>query len=145
MKNNKNTMILNGVDIGISKIELNKSDLIVIDKSSRYCLHVYVGYNWKDINSIEIGERRDIEFNEYVLSLNNEPALIWPDRCYVEKIRDDYLCFNLEFDDLETAHYMNKKGCFDIELESLEVRVFIDYRDTDGKSIIYDYKEKRGE
>lgn len=139
MKDNKNIMILNGENIGISKIELNKSDLIIFDKSSRYCLHVYVGYNWKDINSIEIGEKRDIEFNEYVLSLNNEPALIWPDRCYVEKIRDDYLCFNLEFDDLETAHYMNEKGRFDIELESLEVRVFIDYKDAKNGVIVYNF------
>ena len=133
-------MLLNGIDIGISRIELDKSDLIIIDKSDKYCLQVYVGYNWKDINSIEVGKRKEINFNEYCLSENNEVALIWPTTCCVEKISDNILCFNLEFENLSsTTDYMNKRGHFDIELNSLEIKVFIDYKDAKGDSIIYNF------
>lgn len=138
MQDNLNVMILNGINIGISKIELNKSDLIIIDKSGKYCLQVYVGYNWKDINNIKLGAKKEIDFNEYCLAENNEPALILPSSCYVEKISDNSICFNLIFKDLsKTAHYMNKRGYFDIELNSLEVKAFIDYKDAKGNSIIY--------
>lgn len=133
-----NAMFLNGIDIGISKIELDKSDLLITDKSCKYCLQVCVEYNWKDINGLKVGEKKNIDFNEYCLSENNELALIWPSKCYVEKISDNYICFHLEFKDLsETTTYMNKRGYFDIELNSLEVKVFIDYRDAKGDSIIY--------
>ena len=37
---NKNIMILNGKNIGISKIELDKSELRIIDKSGIYCFRV---------------------------------------------------------------------------------------------------------
>lgn len=76
MKTNESIMILNGENIGISRIELNQSDLIVIDKSHKYILHVFVEYNWKDINEIKPGTKAKIDFNEYSLSENNEPALI---------------------------------------------------------------------
>lgn len=45
MKNNKNIMVLNGTDIGISEIELKEADLLVIDKSGKYCLKICVAYN----------------------------------------------------------------------------------------------------
>ena len=70
-------MILNGIDIGISKIELDKSDLRITDQSGKYCLQVCVFYNWNDINKIRNNQKEEIDFNEYCLSLNNEPALIW--------------------------------------------------------------------
>ena len=34
---------------------------------------------------------------------------------------------------------MNKRKCFDIELDSLEVKVFIDYKDAIEDSIIYSF------
>lgn len=140
IKNNLNFMILNNINIGISKIELDKDDLLVTDKSSKYCLQVCVEYNWQDINSLRVGETKDIDFNEYCFSENNEPALIWPSTCYVEKIDNDTLCFYLNFKDLSNdITYMNKRGCFDIELKSLEVKVFIDYKDAKENSIIYKF------
>lgn len=140
MKENLNTMFLNGINIGISKIELDKSDLLITDKSHKYLLQVCIEYNWKNINSLKVGEKKNIDFNEYCLSENNEPALIWPTNSYVEKTSDDSICFYLEFKDLSnTTTYMNKRGCFDIELNSLEVKVFINYKDVIKDSIIYNY------
>ncbi len=135
-----NIMILNGVDIGISKIELDKSALLITDKSCKYCLQVYIMYNWKDINSIKAGEKKNIDFNEYCLSENNEPALIWPTNCWVEKVSDDSIYFHLIFNELlDTTTFMNKRGHFDIELRSLEIKAFIDYKDAKKGSIIYEF------
>ena len=53
-------MIFNGKDIGISKIELDESDLLVTDKTGKYCLHVYVMYNRKEIELIEVGEGKKL-------------------------------------------------------------------------------------
>ena len=66
-------MVLNGIDIGISKIGLDRSDLRVIDKFGKYCLQVCVFYSWKDITRIPVGQKAQIDFNEYVLAENNEP------------------------------------------------------------------------
>ncbi len=136
MNDFKNCLILNGQSIGISKIELNKSELCIEDKTGKYSLCVHI-YNWKEINSIKTGKRQSIEFNEYCLCENNEPALIWPTDCYIKKPTDDSIIFYLKFDDFSNICYMNKKKCFDIELESLEVNVNINYKDVIGKSIIY--------
>lgn len=137
---NDNFMILNNINIGISKIELDKSDLIIIDKLHKYCLQVKVKYNWKDINNIKVGEKKNIDFNEYCLAENNEPALIWPSICYVEKISNDYLSFYLKFENLSSeTHYMNMRNCFNIEPKTLEVKVIIDYKDAIGDSIIYKF------
>ena len=128
---NKNIMILNDKNIGISKIELDRSDLRIIDKSGIYCFQVCVYYNWKDINNIKIGEKEQVDFNEYILSENNEPALIWPTKSYVEKFINDYLCFYFKFENIsEIITYMNKRNCFNILPNSLEVKVFIDYNNT---------------
>ena len=130
IRNNLSFMILNGIDIGISKIELDKSDLRITDQSGKYCLQVCVFYNWNDINKIRNNQKEEIDFNEYCLSLNNEPALIWPTKNFVEKINADLICFYLEFKDLSnTTHYMNKRGYFDIKLKSLIVKAYIDYKD----------------
>lgn len=138
MKNNLNYMILNDKDIGISKIELDRSNLRIIDKKNKYILQICIQYNWKDINELKNGEIKEIHFNEYILHENNEPALIWPNTCNVEKISDDYLCFNLEFNDLiNETHYMNKRGCFDIQLNSLKVKIFINYKDALDSYIEY--------
>ena len=140
MMHEQNMMNLNGVDIGISKIELNRSELLVIDKSCKYFLKVYVMYDWKYINSIKVGETKDIDFNEYCLSENNESALIWPVKSQVEKISDDSICFHMAFEDLsDSIAYMNKRGCFDVEINSLEVKVLVDYNDCAEGFISYNF------
>lgn len=137
---NENIMILNDINIGISEIELDKDGLHVTDKSGKYSFHVHLGYNWKDINSVKVGKKENINFNEYYLSENNESALIWPSKCYVEKITNDSICFYLKFENLfSETQYMNKRNCFDIELNSLEIKVFIGYKDVVGDSIIYKF------
>ena len=136
MNDFKNCLILNGQSIGISKIELNKSELYIEDKTGKYSLCVHI-YNWKEINSIKTRKRQSIEFNEYCLCENNEPALIWPTDCYIKKPTDDSIIFYLKFDNFSDICYMNKKNCFDIELESLEINININYKDVIGKSIIY--------
>lgn len=136
----QNSMILNGTNIGISKIELNKSDLLVTDKSGNYCFKVCIFYNWKEINNLEIGEKRKIDFNEYILSENNKPALINPTNCFIKKIKDAYLGFYFEFKNLVTETcYMNKKCRFDINLNSLEVKIYINYKDDINGLIIYEF------
>lgn len=140
MKNDLNVMILNNVNNGISKIELDKSDLRITDKSGKYCLQVCVEFNWKDINNIRVGEKKNIDFNEYCFSENNEAALILPTSCYVEKVSENSLYFNMHFGDLANeTHYMNKRGYFDVELNSLECRIFIDYNDATKGFIIYNF------
>ena len=137
---NDNFMIFNDKDIDISKIELDKSDLRISDKSGKYVFRVFVYYNWKDINNIKVGEKKNINFNEYFLIENNEPALVWPDICTVEKISNDSICFYAKFENkLNNITYMFERGCFDIEPKSLEVKVFINYKDAKGDSIIYKF------
>ena len=133
-----NIMILNDINIGISKIELDKSDLIVTDKESKYCFKVCIQYNWQDINSLKVGEEKDIDFNEYILSENNEPAIVWPNESYVKRIDNDCLCFHLKFEDLDrTIHYMNKRNRFDIVPKNLEVKVFLNFKYAKDGAIIY--------
>ena len=135
-----NVMILNDVNIGISKIELDKSDLIVIDKEGKYSFKVCVQYNWQDINSLKAGEGKNIDFNEYILSENNEPAVVWPNKCYVERIDNGCLCFHFKFEDLDsTIHYMNMRNCFDITPKNLEVKVFLNSTDAENGVIIYNF------
>lgn len=43
MEKDKNVMVLNDVNIGISKIVLDKSNLTIVDKSGKYCLKVIIG------------------------------------------------------------------------------------------------------
>ncbi len=137
---NNNIMFLNNKDIGISKIKLDKSALSITDKSGKYSLIVLVYYNWRDINTLQVGEQKQIDFNEYYLAENNESALIWPTLNYVEKISNDELCFYLKFTNLSnTTNYMNKRGYFDIALNSLETKVFINYQDAYKGSIIYKF------
>lgn len=138
MNNIENIMILNNKNIGISRIELNKNELYIIDKTNKYSLCVHT-YNWKEINKIEIGKKQKIDFNEYCLGENNESALVWPTDVYVEKPTKDSIIFYLKFDDFSDVCYMNKREGFDIELNSLEVRVFIDYKDVINDSIIYSF------
>lgn len=137
-----NKMILNNKDIGISKIELNKSDLLITDKTGKYTLHVTIYYNWKDINILKVGEEKNIDFNEYILTENNEPVLIWPNKSLVKKISDDIILFDIEFNNISNNKdtcYMNKRGYFDIPANSLEVKVSINYQDASNNSIIYKF------
>lgn len=131
-------MILNSKNIGISKIELNERELYIVDKAYKYSLCVHI-YNWKEIVNTEVGKKQKVDFNEYCLSENNESALIWPTKCYIEKPTKDSIIFYLKFDDFSDICYMNKRKCFDIELDSLEVKVFIDYKDAIEDSIIYSF------
>lgn len=137
---NSNIMILNGKSIGISRICLDQARLLITDKSLKYDLSVIVYYDWRNINDIKVGEKQDIIFNEYILCENDEPALIWPETCIVEKLTENLICFHISFNDLtkETC-YMNKRQSFDIKLKSLEVKVTINYKDVVGDSIIYEY------
>lgn len=137
---NKNLMILNNQDIGISRIEFDKSNLLVYDKSKKYCFSITLYYNWKDINSLNVGDAKTIDFNEYILSENNESALICPSKSQVEKISEDVLFFSIEFNDLANkTQYMNKRECFDINLNTLKVDILIDYKDVSNASIIYEF------
>lgn len=137
---NNNYMILNGVNLGISKMALDNGALVIYDKAQKYCLSVFIYYNWPDINKIKVGHKARINFNEYILSENNEPALILPTQCYVEKIINDSLSFYFDFENMaETIHYMNQRNCFDIVPHSLEIKVLIDYNDAKNGSIIYEY------
>lgn len=138
MKKTNNIFILNDKNIGLSKIELNKSELFLIDKTGKYSLCIHI-YNWKEINSIKIGEKKKIDFNEYTISENNESALIWPTNCYVEKLTEDSIIFHLYFNDFKDICFMNKRNCFDINLYSIEVKVYIDYNDAKEGSIVYNY------
>lgn len=137
-----NKMILNNKDIGISKIELNKSDLLITDKTGKYTLHVTIYYNWKEINNLKVGEEKNINFNEYILTENNEPVLIWPNKSLVNKISDDIIYFNFSFNNItnnKDTCYMNKRGCFDILVDSLEITVSINYQDVSNNSIMYKF------
>lgn len=78
--NDKNKMLLNNIDIGISRIEVDKWDLIVISASKKYLFQVKLEYNWKDLNQLKSGEEQTINFHEYCLAENNENALIWPEK-----------------------------------------------------------------
>ncbi len=142
MENKKlqNMMILNGKDIGISRIKLDKSDLLIFDKSGTYCFQVCVYYSWKEINKAKIGEKEKIDFNEYILHENEEPALIWPTEFYIEKTSDGALYFYFKFENMsKMATYMNARGAFDITLNSFEARAYIDYKDAVNGSIIYEF------
>ena len=48
MNNFENIMILNNKNIGISRIELNKSALYIVDKANKYslCVHIYNKKFW---------------------------------------------------------------------------------------------------
>ena len=141
MNEELNYILLNNKNIGISKIELNKDELLVIDKSSKYTFHITLAYDWRKINKVEIGTKEDIMFNEYYLIENNESVLIWPCISQVHKISKDYISFYLKFLNIDNAKdtcYMNKKGHFDIPLNSLQVKVYINYKDAKEGKIIYE-------
>ncbi len=97
-------------------------------------------YNLKDISSIKVNESKNVDFNEYCFLENNEPALIWPTNCSIEKLSEDSLYFNIDFRNLScNTHYINKRGHFDIELKSLLVKILINYKDVIGDSIVYKF------
>ena len=133
----KNYMILNGTNVGISNIELKKSELIIVDKSKKYQFVVTIFYNWQNINKIKIGDNEEIKFNEYILSENNEAALIWPTISSVKKIDENKIVFYFEFKDLKNICFMNKREKFDISIESLSIKVYINYKDVKNKIIKY--------
>lgn len=136
-----NSLFLNGKNIGIGEIEFDKAgNLRIVDKSFRYCLVICVKYNIEDINSIKIGEKRNIEFNEYYVSEKNESALISPSISLVEKINKDIFCFTFKFENLDNKTcYMNTRKHFDIKLESLKCKIYLDNKDAKDGIILYKY------
>ena len=118
----ENIMILNGVNLEIDKIELDENGLYITDKTHRYSYYVHI-YNWDEIHKVPIGEKYDIEFNEYSFCENGESALIWPTTCYIEKTTINSIRFYFKFDDFTDACYMNMRGYLDTKLESLEINV----------------------
>lgn len=118
----ENIMILNGVNLEIDKIELDENGLYITDKTHRYSYYVHI-YNWDEIHKVPIGEKYDIEFNEYSFCENGESALIWPTTCYIEKTTINSIRFYFKFDDFTDACYMNMRGHLDTKLESLEINV----------------------
>ncbi len=121
----ENIMILNGVNLEIDKIELDKYGLYITDKTDRYSYYVHI-YNWDEIRRIPVSEKQNMDFNEYTFAVNNNSVLIWPTVCYVERKTIDSLIFYFKFDDFSNACVMNKNNKLDIELESLEIRVYAD-------------------
>ena len=87
-----NQMILNGNDIGISKIEFSKEELYIKDKIGKYSICVHI-HNWEEISNLEIGKRKKIDFNEYCLGENNESDLICPTDCYIKKPSQSSIIF----------------------------------------------------
>ena len=118
----ENIMILNGVNLEIDKIELDENGVYITDKTHRYSYYVHI-YNWDEIHKVPIGEKYDIEFNEYNFCENGESALIWPTTCYIEKTIINSIRFYFKFDDFTDACYMNMRGHLDTKLESLEINV----------------------
>ena len=135
-------MILNGINIGVRQVTLNQYDLMVVDKTGKYKFTVTVYYHWQKISKAEIGEIKEIEFNEYCLEEDDESALIWPTKSYIQKLEENKIMFyfnfeNLDDTDLNNINYMNKKGMFDKEIKNLEVKVYIDYEDAQNGTVKY--------
>ncbi len=136
-----NLMILNNENIGISYAELNEDELFLYSKNSKYCFKVYLNSNgnWKDIRSLKIGERKQIEFSEYCLSENNVPALISHNISYVQKISNKELLFYFKVEDFNNIVYMSMKNYFDIELNNLEIKILFNLNDYINNKIIYKF------
>lgn len=121
----ENIMILNGVNLEIDKIELDENGLYITDKSDKYRYYVHI-YNWNEICGIPVGEKQNMDFNEYTFSINNDSVLILPTICYVERIAVDLIKLYFKFDDFSNACVMNKNNKLDIELKSLEIRIYLE-------------------
>lgn len=118
----ENIMILNGVNLDIDKIELDENGLYITDKTHKYSYYVHI-YNWDEIHDIPVGDKKDIDFNEYTFAVNNVSVLILPTTCYVERLAVDLIRLYFKFDDFSNACVMNKSNKLDIELKSLEISV----------------------
>lgn len=118
----ENIMILNGVNLEIDKIELDENGLYITDKTHKYSYYVHI-YNWNEIHDIPVGDKKNIDFNEYTFAVNNVSVLIWPTTCYVEKTTINSIRFYFKFDDFTDACYMNMRGHLDTKLKSLEINV----------------------
>lgn len=138
----ENYLFLNKQNIGISQIEFNKDNLIITDKSCKYSLHVTISYDWDKLNKVSLHEEKDIFFNEYYLSEYNESVLIWPESSTVSKPSKDELLFSFEFKNIEKSSntcYMNQRGCFDISITSLKVRIKINLQEAIQTKIVYKF------
>lgn len=134
-----NLMILNNKNIGISYAEINDDELFLYSSDSRYSFKVYLASNGEidKIKALSVGEKKYIQFSEYVLSENNIPALINPGISYVHKVTDNKLVFYFKCDNFDNVVYMSLKNHFDIILKSLEIRIIFNFNDYQNKRIIY--------
>ncbi len=125
-----NFMKLNNLDIGVSEIEFDIDGTIrIIDKNHKYSLLVWIRYNKDEIDKLEIGEKKDISFNEYTISEYNESAIVWPVVSQVERIKENIMCFYFKFDNIEKdVCYMNERESFDIKLHSFECKAYVNYQ-----------------
>lgn len=121
--------IINEEKLLIGHLELNRDNLIVVDKTKKYEFVVTLSYNWSDINKLKIGKKEKINFNEYIISENNESALIWPSDSYVEKINPNQIEFYFKFENFDDICFMNEKGQFEKNIEFLEIKVNINCND----------------
>lgn len=140
--NYENKFIINNESLNIGYIELNKDQLIVKDEDNKYMFYICVSYDWEKISSLNIGEEKVIEYNEYILSKNNESALVWPSKVITKMIDENIICFKLKFEDLTNEKnmcYMNESGCFDIIIENMEVEVYINNKDVVNNRIVYEF------
>lgn len=135
-------MVINNENMGISYAELNEAELLIYTKNSKYCFKVFIYYNWKDIKNIKVGEKKQIDFNEYCLSENNIPALILPTISDVQKINETELLFHFTFENFNNIVFMSMKNHFDIELNNLEIKIKFNLQDFKNNKIIYKFNNK---
>ena len=124
-----NIFIINGKDVGISEIEVEKDgNILVHDKSDKYGLSIIVQYDLDKLKSMNIGENKSIDFNEYVILENEETALIWPTKYYVKRISNNTFYLDYTFDNIENdVTYMNERNSFDIILKTLELKIKVKF------------------
>lgn len=124
-----NIFIINGKDVGISEIEVEKDgNILVHDKSDKYGLSIIVQYDLDKLKSMNIGENKSIDFNEYVILENEETALIWPTKYYVKRISNNTFYLDYTFDNIENdVTYMNERNSFDIILKNIELKIMVNF------------------
>ena len=125
------------IDDAISFCKTYKLDsFALIDNNLHGSLQFYyscINANIKPIIGIEVKVKYKEEIYPLVLIAKNENG--FKNISYIST--SSYNSF-IEFKNLSNStHYMNKRGCFDIKLDSLEAKAFIDYKDAIHDSIIY--------
>lgn len=130
-------LIINGKKIDIGKIELDKNQLLIKSKDKKYLFYHTIFYSWKEIESISIGEKRNIDFDEncFYSDYIKKTALVWPESLYVERISDTRYCFYSCVKDKNNIDWLSSDIVDNIN--SLETKIFIDKNDICRNKIIY--------